>query len=114
LSNTLINSRCPLTNKVQSKIATEIANNLVALKYSAVQKDFGTLLKNSLTTDQLRQAWESVIAQFGPFEKILSQTPLTYQGYKVMKLRCKFANDNASIEVTFNDENKVIGLFIKP
>lgn len=99
---------------VESKISKEIATNLSEKKYEDVRKDFSNGLKNNLSTDMIAKGWENLVAQNGAFTEIISATKTNVQGYDVIKVRCKFEKENANVEVTFNDDKKVIGLFLKP
>ena len=83
-------------------------------KYEDVQKEFANGLKSQLTAEMIGKGWENLLSQAGDFVKIISTTSTTIQNYPVVKVRCQFKNDNANVKVTFNDDNKVIGLFLKP
>ena len=98
----------------REKIATNIVTNFVKGEYEKVRSDFSGTLRNQFTKDLIQQLWENVIANAGNYEGVISTNELVFQGYNIVKKRLKFANDNANIEVTFNEDDKVIGLYIKP
>ncbi|KAA2238827.1 DUF3887 domain-containing protein [Chitinophaga agrisoli] len=98
----------------RKKITNEILNNLVSEKYDDVRKDFHSSLKAGLPAEKIAEVWKSTIDVNGPFEKVLSTTMATVQGFNQVKLRCKFKNENATLEATFTEDDRVIGLYIKP
>lgn len=95
-------------------ISREIVNNMVNEDFEKVQVEFTSTLKEQLSPQVMSQSWTSVLLQIGEFEKILSVSEKVVNDYIVVVSRCKFKRENASIEVTFNAEDKVIGLFFKP
>ncbi len=113
-SLSLANSEFAFHQDAQKQIANDIAENLSKKQYENVQKEFANGLKSQLTPDMIGKGWENLLSQAGDFVKILSTTSTTIRNFPVVKVRCQFKNDNANIEVTFNDDNKVIGLFLKP
>jgi uncharacterized protein DUF3887 len=98
----------------QLRIANAIADNLSRKNYEDVRKDFTNSLKEKLNADMIGQGWENLLAQNGAFSKIMTTSKSTENGYTIVKVRCQFEKENANVEVTFNDDNKVIGLFLKP
>ncbi len=111
LFNTLYDQ---INQDVRDKIASDIVINLAKEDYEAVRKDFSGSLKNNLTGEKIGEVWETVIAQNGSFKKVVGTTTTIIQGYNIIRKRVEFENDNLTVEVTFNEENKVIGLFVKP
>lgn len=98
----------------RENIAKEITENFQKGDYQKVQNDFSGSLKSALTVNGLQKAWESIIANSGEYQSVISTNEMESQGYKVIKRRLKFAKENLSLEITFNEENKVIGLYFKP
>lgn len=98
----------------RKKITTDIVNSLVSEDYDAVRKNFHSTLKTALPVEKISEVWTSVITASGAFKEILSTSEVVVQGYNQVKIRCKFENENATVEATFNEDDKVIGLYIKP
>jgi hypothetical protein len=98
----------------RKKISQEIVNNLVKEDYEAVRKDFHVSLKTNLPVEKIAEAWQNLIQMTGSFEKVITTIPAETNGYHQVRIRCKFKNDNATVETTFNEDDKVFGLWLKP
>lgn len=97
----------------RERVAADIASNFAKKDYAAVRKDFAKIMLDALSTEKLKDTWEGLVTKIGEFQKVISTNEVQIDGYTVIKKRCQFANENATIQVTFNDENKVIGLYLK-
>ena len=96
------------------KVSQEILDNLLKEKYEDVRKDFHISLKQVLPAEKISEVWTQIMATNGEFVKVVSVTAATDKGYNQIKMRLQFKNDNATQETTFNEEDKVVGMFIKP
>jgi hypothetical protein len=99
---------------VREKVARDIVDNNVKKDYAAVRKDFAKTMLDALSEEKIKTVWEAHIAQVGDFQKVLTTKEEQSGGYTIIKKRLQFARQNSTIQVTFNDENQVIGLFIRP
>jgi hypothetical protein len=95
-------------------IARGIVDNLVNEDFAEVRTNFHSSLRDQLSADQIQAAWNGTKSTLGSFEEIISVKETTVQGFKQILVRCKFKNDNATVQVTFNEDEKVIGLYILP
>ncbi|QDK77730.1 DUF3887 domain-containing protein [Spirosoma sp. KCTC 42546] len=95
-------------------IAQKIIDNLAKEKFEAVRADFAGVLKQQLSPQNIKDVWLSTTAQLGRFEKVVATRTAVIQGYNQVISRCKFESDVINIEVTFNEDDKVFGLFLKP
>ncbi len=100
--------------EVREKVASNIADNLAKNDFTAARKDFAKIMLDALSENKLKEDWNKVLKQMGDFKKVLTTSYEEKSGYKIISKRCQFANENASIRVTFNEENQVIGLYFKP
>ncbi|HEY6161708.1 MAG TPA: DUF3887 domain-containing protein, partial [Bacteroidia bacterium] len=62
-----------------SKMALQLLNELDQRKYTAVYSMFDSTMKAGLDTAKLRQMWEGLLVQVGPFKKVAS-TSITGTG----------------------------------
>jgi hypothetical protein len=67
-----------------------------------------------LSTQNIKDAWLNTTNIVGEFEKILSTRTAVSQGYNQVISRCKFEKDKMNVEVIFNEDDKVLGLWLKP
>lgn len=116
LSCTAQTAATPALSKAEAreKVAADIAYNLGAKKYTAARKDFAKIMLDALSEEKLKTDWENLESKMGAFQKVLTTTEEDKNGYKIIKKRCQFASENASILVTFNEEGQIIGLYFKP
>lgn len=96
------------------KITKAILDNLVKEDYESVRKDFHSSLRTALPVEKIAEVWQNVVASTGSFKEIVSTNAIVNQGYNQVKIRCRFENENATIETTFTEDDKVLGLYIKP
>jgi hypothetical protein len=98
----------------RKQITNDILNNLLKEKYEDVRKDFHSSLNTVLPVEKISEVWNTVISQSGAYKRILSTSVTTFQGYNQVKLRLEFDKENATLETTFTEDDKVLGLYIKP
>jgi len=98
----------------RKKVTQAILDNLVKEKYEDARSDFHVSLKAVLPVEKISENWRAIIQLNGKFQKVLSVNAITTMGYNQVQLRCEFANDNMTLEATFNEDDKVIGLYFKP
>ena len=98
----------------RKKITQTLLDNMIKENYEDVRKDFSVSLKQALPVEKISETWKQWISTYGSFEKVLSVSAASDKGYNQIRIRCKFKNENSTIETTFTEEDKVIALFIKP
>ena len=99
---------------LRKQISTTILNNLVKQDYEAVRKDFHSSLKVTLPVEKISEAWETTVKVNGAFEKVLSTSATKMGEYNQIRIKCMFHDGNITLEVTFTEDDKVLGLFLKP
>ena len=99
---------------VREKKAAYIAANLAKKDFAAVRKDFAKIMLDALSEAKLQATWEDAEKKFGAFQKVISTENQAKSGIQIVRKRCQFAGENATIQVAFNEENQVIGLYILP
>jgi hypothetical protein len=97
----------------RERVAADIASNLAKNDYTAVRKDFAKIMLDAISVEKIKDNWESLTAKIGEYQNVVSTKESQLNGYNVIKKRCQFASENATIQVTFNEENKVIGMYLK-
>lgn len=98
----------------RKKIAQLILDNLIKEQYDEVRKDFHSTLKNSLPTEKIAEAWQTVVGSAGQYKEVISTSVTQTQGFNQIKMRIRFEKDNTTLETTFNEDDKVIGLWLRP
>ena len=98
---------------IREKVAADIASNLAKKDFAAVRTDFAKTALEGLSEEKIKDTWEGLVAKIGAFQKVVSTKEVQENGYNQIKKRCQFTDENATLQVVFNEENQVIGLFLK-
>jgi hypothetical protein len=95
-------------------ITKTVLDNLVSQNYKEVPKDFDSELSQKLTTEKICEMWQKITSVLGPFKETLSAKTDVQKGQNQVKLRCKFARKDATLETIFTQDDKVAHFFIYP
>ena len=103
----------PVPTTPQESAAVAIVDALVSGDMAAATKDFDATMRQSITTAQITEVWASVIAQNGPYTGQSGIQSHQDQGYDVVRVTCQFDRGTATVQVSFDSDLKVAGLFIQ-
>jgi len=108
----------PLAARAESGDVTVSAQDFVGL---LVKADFGgavarfdATMKQALPEAKLREVWEGVQAQAGPFKEQVKTRAEKVTGYDVVLVTCQFERATLDTKVVFNTNRQVAGLFFAP
>ena len=82
--------------------------------YADAFAQFDAPMKDAMPVDQIRTAWESLLAEVGGFQKIVAVRQAKEQGYDVVYATCAFAKSQLDVKVVFNEQKQVSGLWFLP
>ena len=82
--------------------------------YAAAVELYDATMKAALPEAKLREAWEAVQTQAGPFQKQVSARTQKVQGYDVVLVTCQFEKAKLDTKVVFDSKRRVAGLFFVP
>jgi len=71
-------------------------------------------MKGALPEPKLREAWQTLLQQAGPFQKQLGTRQQAQAGYQIVFVTCQFERAALDIKVVFNTRQQVAGLFFVP
>lgn len=98
-----------------AKLKTE-ANEALQLM---VKEDFDTLssrlsesTRKELTPERLKEFWDAVLAEAGPFQSVIKSEAKEGQKNSVVTMKCKFQKGTLFIRMGINSEHKISGLDI--
>lgn len=94
--------------------ATDWINLLVAGKFDEAVESFDSTMTQMMPADKLQAAWNSIIAQFGVFKDIKGTKTSPYGAYNIVFVTCNFDKAALDIQLSFDAEKKIAGLFFKP
>ena len=82
--------------------------------FAAAVTQYDATMKAALPEAKLRETWQAVQTQAGPFQKQVRARTEKVQGYDVVLVTCQFEKMTLDTKVVFNSEGKVSGLFFLP
>ena len=94
--------------------AKDFVGMLAQGDYAESFAKFDETMKGVMPVDTLEQAWQSLLAKTGTFEKIVGVGQRKEQGYDVVLVTCQFENTQLDVKVVYNDKKEVSGLWFQP
>jgi murein DD-endopeptidase MepM/ murein hydrolase activator NlpD len=94
--------------------ARELLANFSAGHYDAAAKDFDATMLAGLPPEKLAAFGTQLTAQAGRFKSIVEVKHVTTGGYRVVILVSDYERARLDVQVAFDGEGKVGGLFFKP
>jgi len=95
-------------------LAKGLVNSLASRDYKKAVENFDETMKKALPAEKLQQAWNSIVAQAGPFVKQLGTREQKILGHDVIFVTCKFERAVLDTKVVFNRDKQIAGLFFVP
>ena len=80
---------------------------------AAVQPFDATMIK-AMPESKLKDTWQQLVGQVGAFKSRLGTHTDTSQGYRIVFVTCEFANSIIDVQVVYNAQDQISGLFFKP
>lgn len=105
----------PMNNDqaLREKIAKDLIAAFVREDYEGVSANFHATLKQTLPQEKLQEVWQNVVNTYGKYVETKSTTNVIQSGYHQVVSRLKFEKDNLTLEMTFNEDDKLIGFYFK-
>jgi dienelactone hydrolase len=82
--------------------------------FTAAVKPFDATMIQAMPESKLKDTWLKLLDQVGPFKSQLGTRTESAQGYRIVYVTCEFTNAVIDIQVVFNNQDQVSGLFFKP
>ncbi len=95
-------------------LAKGLVNSLASRDYKKAVQNFDGTMKKALPAENLREVWNSIVAQAGPFVKQLGTRRQKMLGYDIIFVTCEFERTTLDTKVVFNHDKQISGLFFVP
>lgn len=82
--------------------------------FAAAIARFDATMKTALPEAKLRQVWQNLRAQAGPFQKQLDAKATRLSGYDIVLVTCQFERTSLDAKVVFDANGRIAGLFFVP
>ena len=97
---------------------TLAATQLIALvaqgDFEGAWQRLAPSIQGRLSVEQLRQGWQSVIVQCGPFQEQTGTHLLQMNQLEMVVVACAFANAAIDANVAFNSTGEIVGVSLTP
>lgn len=96
-------------------LARSFIDSLVAERFTEIEMSFTKELSKAVPGETLKAIWESIISTLGKFNEILDIKITEYKEYRIASVRCDFERGTLEIQITFDKELRIAGLyFLQP
>lgn len=115
----LMPSETPATPPAELKpindIAIQVAECLKDKDYDCMSADFDEVMKKGFSKQVMESMNEQLDIAFGKFEGVGQEVKNSTEGeFRLVFVPCKLEKGSFNLQCTFNKENKVCGIFIRP
>ncbi len=100
-------------NKLVS-ISKEVIQEFTENKFDKIHDRFDERMQDALSKEQLKEAWEKLTAQAGSFQKITDVKTQQVGTYQTVNNMSAFEKGTFNIQIAYNSEEKISGLFFMP
>lgn len=94
-----------------SASAKQFVEQMAKGDFAAATSRFDATMKAAMSAQSLQSAWQTVVAQAGPFKKQAGTRTEKVGGYDVVFVRCEFQNGPLDAQVAFNQAGEISGLY---
>ncbi|MCE5323347.1 DUF3887 domain-containing protein [bacterium] len=98
----------------QSVSAKEFVSQLAKGDFTAATGNFDPQMKAAASPDRLKEIWDSLVAQYGPFKNQVRMRKDKLGAYDVVYVTCQFERYKTDLKVVFDSEGRISGLWIVP
>ncbi|MFZ0033853.1 MAG: alpha/beta fold hydrolase [Sedimentisphaerales bacterium] len=95
-------------------LAKDLVSALASGDCKKATENFDETMKKALPAEKLQEAWNSLIAQFGPFVEQAGTLREKVLQYDVIFVTCKFEKGALDAKIVFDGNKQIAGLFFVP
>jgi dienelactone hydrolase len=92
--------------------ATTFVSQLVKGEFAAAERSFSPTMQAAAPTAQLKQIWDSLIAQLGAFKRQAGVTEQAVGSVQNVIVHCVFARDTADLVISVGPDGKIVGFHV--
>ena len=89
--------------------ALDFIQSLAAGDYVKATKHFDATMKTAAPPEKLRQIWQSLCTEYGPFRKTVSCQQTKYNQFDIVVVSCEFEKSLVGLRVPFNSKKQIAG-----
>jgi hypothetical protein len=105
----------PLSENAQLEtMAQDLVNLLADAQFEKATENFDATMKQALPPDQLKQIWDSLVTDVGPYQEQIGTRTEKILRYQAVFVTCRFENTPLDIKIVFDSQKQIAGLFFVP
>ena len=97
-----------------SAAGTQLVDMLVKGDSAAAVGRFDSTMKSALPEQKLKEVWQTIQQQAGPFTRRLGTRMERVDGYDVVFVTCQFERAELDAKMVFDTDKRIAGLFFVP
>ena len=94
--------------------AKEFVDFLTKQDFAKAVENFDSVMTKAMPEEKLKEVWQAVIRQAGPFKKQKGIRTETLPKFDIVYVICEFEKGNLDVKVVFNREKQITGLWFAP
>jgi uncharacterized protein len=94
--------------------ARDVVDRIAKGDYEGATRNFDAKMKEALTPEKAKEAWQKLVAQAGPFRRRLAERMAKDQQYDLVYVTCQFENGPVDIALVFDANKLITGLWFVP
>jgi hypothetical protein len=104
----------PTNDETSKNAAKEVVRKLFAEDFEGVRANFNEQMKQGLSADKMREVWTAAMQYHGKYQGQAEPVVRQVQGYDVVVIRCEMERSPMEVEVDYDQNGKVGGLWVRP
>ena len=105
----------PLSKNAQLEtMAQDLVNLLADAQFEKATENFDATMKKALSPEQLKQIWDSLVTDVGPYQEQIGTRTEKILQYQAVFVTCRFENTPLDVKVVFDSQKQIAGLFFVP
>lgn len=103
---------------IQAQTNTDLSLSLIGrlqrAQYDSCQAMFDTIVSNKINAGMMQQIWESMPRYMGEYQSYGEIRTEKRDSTEIVFVRCQFAKTKMDLQLTYNRQQKIIGIFFLP
>ncbi len=92
-------------------LAKTFVDQMAKGDFAAAIGSFDSTMKSAMPEAKLKETWQQLLAQVGAFQQQTGTHTTEQLSYKIVFVTCRFEKADIDVQVSFNSQNQISGLF---
>ncbi len=95
-------------------LAKTFVDQMAKGDFAAATSIFDTNMKSPMSEAKLKETWQQLLGQVGAFQQQTGTHTADQLSYKIVFVTCRFEKADIDVQLSFDSQNQISGLFFKP